>query len=146
MDAINVLLGEFAMLGPLHLAATSYMTGLIWFVQLVHYPGFARVPAEGFVGYTQAHVARTFWVVGPVMIAEATLALALVWRTPAETLGWVGFGLLAVVWLSTAILQVPAHDRLTREHDPAAIARLVRTNWLRTVAWTGRAVVALFLV
>ena len=31
-----------------HLAATLYMVGVIWFVQVVHYPLFARAGAEGF--------------------------------------------------------------------------------------------------
>ena len=31
----------------LHAAATLFMTGLIWFVQVVHYPLFARVGEDG---------------------------------------------------------------------------------------------------
>ena len=31
-----------------HLLATAFMTGLIWFVQLVHYPLMKEVAATGF--------------------------------------------------------------------------------------------------
>jgi hypothetical protein len=38
-----------------HLAATAAMVGLIWFVQVVHYPLFASVGADEFVAYENAH-------------------------------------------------------------------------------------------
>ncbi len=38
-----------------HLAATAAMTGLIWFVQVVHYPLFDLVGRAQFVGYEAAH-------------------------------------------------------------------------------------------
>jgi hypothetical protein len=40
-------------------------------------------------------------------------------------------------------LQVPLHTRLARGFDPAAHRQLVRTNWLRTLAWTLRALLLL---
>jgi hypothetical protein len=47
-------------------------------------------------------------------------------------------GLLAVNWLSTAAVQVPLHGRLAREYEEQAHRALVRTNWVRTAAWTAR--------
>jgi hypothetical protein len=46
--------------------------------------------------------------------------------------------LVAVVWASTAVLQVPRHQTLAASFDAAAHADLVRTNWIRTVAWSAR--------
>ncbi len=40
-----------------HITATLYMTGLIWFVQIVHYPLFARVGNAEFSAYEQRHTA-----------------------------------------------------------------------------------------
>ena len=34
-----------------HLLATTTMAGLIWFVQVVHYPLFAHVPASASAAY-----------------------------------------------------------------------------------------------
>ena len=72
--------------------------------------------------------------------------------TPARA--WGGAALLAVIWLSTALLSVPTHDALLRargEEEGGAAAgtstkmrrdelwqRLVRTNWVRTVCWSIR--------
>lgn len=42
-----------------HLFATAAMVGLIWFVQVVHYPLFASVGADGFTDYETAHRRRT---------------------------------------------------------------------------------------
>ncbi|MEQ1727476.1 MAG: hypothetical protein ABL982_03770 [Vicinamibacterales bacterium] len=61
----------------------------------------------------------------------------------ADWLAVAGAVLLAIIWASTALLQVPAHNRLERGFDADVHRRLVRTNWIRTVCWTARVVVAL---
>jgi hypothetical protein len=132
-----------------HGASTLMMAGLIWFVQVVHYPLFARVGAEGFPVYAGLHQRLTTMVVGPLMLAEAATAAWLTVRPPEgvpAALPIVGLALVAVVWLSTAALQVPCHRRLERGFDAAIGRRLVRSNWLRTIAWTARGVIALALL
>lgn len=128
-----------------HLLATTAMAGLIWFVQVVHYPLFRAVGAEHFVAYEQDHTRRTSWVVGPFMAVEGVTALLLV-VTPGAGLGragpLLGLVLLAIVHASTVTLQVPAHRRLSVEADLAVMDRLVATNWIRTAGWSGRAVLA----
>lgn len=129
----------------LHLAATAAMVGLIWFVQVVHYPLFDSVGADGFSDYESAHRWRTSFVVGPLMGVELLTAVALVVDPPdslGRSLPLVGLVVLFVVHASTVLLQVPAHDRLNLGHDPAVVARLVRTNWVRTAGWTTRGVLA----
>ena len=61
-----------------HAAATLFMTGLIWFVQVVHYPLLANVGADGFAAYAQRHSSLTTWVAGPAMLIELGAAMALV--------------------------------------------------------------------
>jgi hypothetical protein len=125
-----------------HLAATWFMTGLIWFVQVVHYPLFARVGNEDYANYQEAHARLTTWVVGPPMLVEAGTAIAIVitlGRGPCGAAWWIAAGLLALIWASTAFLQVPAHGRLAQGFDAKVHRRLVTTNWLRTVAWSVRA-------
>ncbi len=132
-----------------HPAATLAMGGLVWFVQVVHYPLFAAVGTVGFSTYSVAHARRTTWVVAPLMLAEAGSALLLaVYRPPAVAafLVWSGLGLLALIWASTAWLQVPRHTILAQGFDPATCTALVRTNWLRTGAWTLRGVLVLCMV
>jgi len=125
------------------------MVGLIWFVQVVHYPLKREVGEATFQRYQDAHMQRTSWVVGPPMLIEAFTALALpfVLSSPAAQIAaWVGVVLLAAVWVSTALLQVPAHARLQAGFDLAAHGRLVRGNWFRTAGWTVRSGIAMGLL
>lgn len=128
-----------------HAGATVAMAGLVWFVQLVHYPLFAHVGRDGFARYEAEHTRRTTWLVAPLMLAEAATALVLLAVDPS-VLTAVGAVLLGVVWLSTALVQVPLHRRLERGFDADAHRRLVRSNAVRTAAWTGRAAIALALL
>jgi len=132
-----------------HLAATLFMVGVVWFVQVVHYPLFARVGPEKFCLYSEAHSRLTTYVVGPPMLIEAATALLLVFRRPegvslAATL--IGLALVAVVWLSTALLQVPRHTTLGSGFDRRAWSGLVLSNWVRTVAWSARGMLVLWMV
>jgi hypothetical protein len=138
--------------GPIllvHLAATFYMVGLIWFVQRVHYPLFGAVGADNFAAYSQSHVARTGPIVGPAMIVEGATAAILLLATPSaipSSLVGFGAGLLLVIWLSTGLLQVPRHRDLIAGFDATAHRRLVTTNWIRTLAWSLRGGLALYMV
>lgn len=130
-----------------HALATAMMAGLIWFVQVVHYPMFALVGPESFARYEAVHQRRTTWVVGPLMLAELTTAVWIAFDPRGGgALAWAGLGLLGVIWISTALVQVPRHRRLERGLDEAVVRSLVRTNRVRTVAWTARAVIALLLL
>ena len=122
-----------------HCAATWFMVGLIWFVQVSHYPLFRLADP---VAYVPAHIRRTTLVVAPPMLLELALSVLLVWSRPGP-LAWTGLALLFFVWLSTALLQVPIHRRLARGFEAAPHRRLVRTNWIRTVLWSARGAVAM---
>ena len=131
-----------------HLASTLFMVGLIWFVQIVHYPLFARVGEEGFPLYSEAHSRLTSYVVGPPMLLEAGTALLLVFRRPEEiplSLALLGLALVAAIWLSTAVLQVPRHTALGSGFDRSQWSGLVGTNWIRTAAWSARGAVVLWM-
>ena len=69
------------------IASTLYMTGLIWFVQIVHYPLLGAVGGSEFSAYEQRHMSLTTWVVAPTMLVEAGTALLLFWfRTAGVSL------------------------------------------------------------
>ncbi|MEM7581814.1 MAG: hypothetical protein AAF560_00415 [Acidobacteriota bacterium] len=130
----------------LHAAATLAMTGLIWFVQLVHYPLFTHAAAGDFKGFASEHQQRTTWVVAPLMLTEAATATAIVAGDAASWWAWTGMVLLVIIWLSTALVQVPLHSLLATGFDSQAAKRLVLSNWVRTLAWTARAGIALHLL
>jgi hypothetical protein len=131
-----------------HLAATLYMVGVVWFVQVVHYPLFSRVGPEKFSLYSEAHSRLTTYVVGPPMLTEAATALLLVFRRPEGVplaAALTGLALVVVVWLSTALLQVPRHTTLGSGFDRRAWSGLVLSNWVRTVAWSARGGLVLWM-
>jgi hypothetical protein len=123
------------------------MTGLIWFVQVVHYPLMGAVGASGFAAYHAAHSRLTTLVVGPLMLVEAACA---VWialnRAAAPGAAWTGVALLAVVWGATFFISVPRHNLLAGGFDRAVIDSLVATNWIRTLVWSARAGLAAWMV
>lgn len=133
----------------LHVTATFFMLGVIWFIQVVHYPLFGTVDRENFVEYEAAHMRLTGWVVIPSMILELATGVLLLWQPldafPAFLL-WTGFFLLGVIWLSTLTLQGPMHKKLATEFDESLHRTLVSTNWIRTSAWTLRAGILIYVL
>ncbi len=125
----------------LQLGTTLPLVGLIWFVQIVAYPLFARVGADAFPAYHEAHARLITFVVAPLMVLELAGALAgAVTVDPAMPHGaaWLGAALVVIVWLVTFFGSVPQHAALTRGFDEHVHAALVATNWFRTAVWTLR--------
>jgi len=132
-----------------HLASTLFMIGVIWFVQVVHYPLMGLIAPEDVSRYEQAHTRLTMWMVGPPMLAELASGVLLLWIRPAAVSSlqaWTGIALLAVTCCSTQFVQIPCHARLSQAFDPAVHRRLVRTNWVRTVAWSLRGLLVLWML
>lgn len=132
----------------LQLASTLTMVGVIWFVQIVHYPLFGLVGTGGFDRYEHAHQTRTSRVVAPLMLLEAATAIALVWVRPAgvsPSLPGCGLLFVGLIWLSTYLCQMPAHMRLAQTFDAVTHRRLVDSNWIRTAAWTARGVLVVMM-
>ena len=131
------------------IGSTLFMVGLIWFVQVVHYPLFSQVGQALFTAYETAHTRLTTLIVGPAMLVEAATAALLIPFRPTEVLlsqVWVGAVLLAIIWLSTVLVQIPQHNVLAAGFDSRAHQLLVVSNWIRTAAWSGRGLLMLWMV
>jgi len=126
--------------------STLYMVGLIWFVQLVHYPLMSRVGPGAYADYQRAHQSLTSLAVGPAMLVELIASIGLVVDGPRDPLCWVGLGAVVALWASTALVQMPLHAALAEGFRAEVHASLVSTNWLRTMLWSGRGVLALWLI
>lgn len=126
---------------------TFALTGLIWLVQLVHYPGFASIDSSQSGSFHAMHSTRITWIVAPLMLVELLTSVAWCFDDSRRTTAFIGLALVAIIWGSTAFLQVPLHNQLSGGMSVVVIERLVRTNWIRTLAWSGRSVlVATWLV
>lgn len=120
------------------------MTGLIWTMQVVHYPLFSRV--GNLAAYETENMRITSWLVIPPMVLELALAGWLAWRLRRAD-AWIGLALAGVIWLSTFVLQAPAHAVLaTGAGNAHVLPVLLASNWIRTIAWTARGAIALRMV
>lgn len=135
-------MGDFVLL--INLLATWTMVGVIWFVQVVHYPLLSVVPVESAASVAVEHQRRTGWVVGAPMALEGVTTLALLVLVPegvAWFVPWLAGIPLAVALGATIFLSVPRHERMARDPDAQVGKELVSTNWVRTIAWTVRGVI-----
>ncbi len=132
-----------------HAVSTLFMAGMIWTIQVVHYPLFAEVGADRFPAYEAAHSARITWVILVPWAVQGLTTAALLVSSPAgvpRALVYAAAVLAAIPVLVTVSFSVPAHSVLSGGFDAAAHARLVGTNWLRTAAWTAHGAVATALL
>ena len=136
----------FAPLFLLDLAATLYMWGVIWTIQLAQYPLFARIGADQWGDYHAVYTRSITVVVLPAMVTELGTSALLALGRPAwlsPPLLWAGFACAQVTGAATLFVSVPLHDTLGRGFDADAIRRLAATNWLRTLFWTAHALLLL---
>ena len=133
-----------------HAAATCFLTGLVWVVQLVVYPSFLRVgrTAAWPAFHAQHSRGMTRAVVLPWAVEGVCCAVLLVRRPDGVPL-WLA-GLAGALGLATVVLtflvQVPLHGRLSRAYDERAARRLLASNRLRVLAWTGAAATGLAML
>lgn len=127
-----------------HKFCCYFLTGLIWTIQLVHYPSFCFAQEKTFTAFMNFHQMRISIIVIPVMLIELGLATLLVYLK-SNTWCWVNLSLLLVTWLATFVLSVPRHAKLEREFSPEIIHSLVTTNWPRTLLWSLRSLLLLLV-
>ena len=131
----------------LHCGSTWLLVGLIWLIQVVIYPRFLRMNETQFLKFHFAECVGAGLVFFPLMVIEAGTAVYLFYAGHREWPFLVGVGLTAVIWMSTAVVQAPMHARLLMTgFDAAMIRRLIRTNWVRTVAWTARGILVAWML
>lgn len=126
----------------LEILVTCMLCGLIWTIQWVHYPSFAFIDRERFTNFHAWHGRRIGLLVVILMPLELAAAVIAVEAAPDQAT-WIGLSLVVLIWLSTALIQIPAHKKLAEGFDPDAHRRLVRGNWIRTVAWSARSLLVL---
>ena len=135
-------MGDLVLL--INLLSTWTMVGVIWFVQVVHYPLLSVVPVQSAASVAVEHQRRTGWVVGAPMALEGVTTLALLVLVPegvAWFVPWLAGIPLAVALGATIFLSVPRHECMAREPDAQVGKELVSTNWVRTIAWTVRGLI-----
>ena len=129
--------------------ASCFMTGLIWTMQILNYPLLALVGADDVPRYEQAHNRRFSRLVGPgVAVTLASALIMIAWRPQGVPISIpiAALILLAVIIYSTVRHGGPSHARLAQQFDPKVQRLLVRTNWIRTAAWSSLGVLDLIAI
>lgn len=129
-------------------ATTWAMVGVIWLIQILVYPQLADVPRDAFPAFEQRHQQRVLRALAVFAPLEVVSALWL-FLDPGPVPRWmpfVGGIILAAIWISTALFYAPIHGRLSSAFDAELHDRLVRWNWLRTIAWSLRGLLVIAMV
>jgi len=132
-----------------HVGVTLYLVGLIWTIQIVHYPLFENVGRKDSTEYQRRHMSRITWVVAPPMIVELVTAVyfVVVGYGNLPSFGfWAGLGMVLLVWISTLVIQTPVHGKLSRGYEKRLVKKLVAGNWFRTILWSFRGILVLWMV
>ena len=131
-------------------AIIFYVTGGIWFVQIVVYPLFGKVGPNEYVAYHRFYSSR---VPLPVIVpgfASFLLPVVLVFLRPDSVpmslaLANAACGLIGLY--VTVVLEIPRHARLEKGGKQEDVIReLIRYNWPRTLSITGSALLTLLML
>ena len=127
----------------LHIVTTSMMIGVIWVIQLVHYPSFHFVDRNRYELFQDFHMRNISWIVFPIMSVELITGILLI-QSPvfghSNKLFFISMILLALIWFLTATLFISIHKNLSKGFNKHIINKLVNLNWLRTILWSLRMV------
>ncbi len=124
----------------LHLFISFALTGVIWFIQIVHYPSFHYIEKTNFKEFEQAHIYRTSILLGPLMTLEfvtGAFLLAISFYLPGHIL-WINFIFIVLIWSITWFWSIPLHKKMNRGKDRDLINNLILSNWPRAILWTGK--------
>ena len=125
-------------IADLHLFSCFAMTGIIWVIQLVHYPSFAFIDPTRSKRFQGFHMKWITFIVGPLMVLELFSAAFLVVKLYDQNLSWVLLLFLVLIWFNTMIFNIPCHNALMESYSDENVRKLVLWNWPRTILWSVR--------
>ena len=116
------------------------MTGIIWLIQIVHYPSFAFISKQKFISFERFHQKKISILVIPLMSCE------FISHFLSYTLGDFNFSLrsilptlaLLAIWFVTFFMCVPCHNKLCNCFDHGILKKLIFYNYFRTFFWSLR--------
>ena len=122
-----------------HLIFTSIMTGVIWVIQIVHYPSFHFIEKELYTAFQKFHMNKISIIVIPIMLAELITGMMLFLdKSSKSPFLIVSFVILVLIWLITGVFFSKAHNELMTGYQELVVNQLVVMNWIRTLLWTLR--------
>ena len=123
----------------IHFLSTSVMVGVIWVIQLLHYPSFHFVQKSDYPKFQQFHMSRISLIVIPAMIIEfITGIMMLQFGFSSNFLFISSLVILITIWGITFIFFTKMHQVLISGYNEIIVNRLISINWSRTLLWSLR--------
>ena len=135
---------EIEILSKVHFLSKSLMVGIIWVIQLLHYPAFNFIKESDYVEFQHFHMQRISFIVVPVMILELFSAFMLVYYLRSNLL-ILCLIILLFIWLITFVFFTKLHQSLLDGYDKTIVDKLVKINWSRTILWSLRLIILIYI-
>ena len=135
---------EIEILSNVHFLSTSIMVGIIWVIQLLHYPTFHFIKESDYEEFQHFHMQRISFIVVPVMALELFSAFMLVYYIQSNLL-ILCLIILIFIWLITFAFFTKLHQSLLDGYDKTIVDKLVRINWSRTILWSIRLIILIYI-
>ncbi len=130
-----------------NLFASFFLCGLIWIIQIVHYPFFKYTDPQRFEEAMTFHRKKISLIVVPIMLVELVSSFWLSFFSKIYTTHHIaGFIIVLLIWGITFTIQVPLHGKLSNNRNQQIIHKLVQSNWTRTVLWSAKALLGIWIL
>ena len=127
------------------LIVSSILLGLILVIHFVHYKSFNFIDIEKFVEFHKFHTKNISFLVIPLMIIEVVISIIICYFY-FSILSLINLSLVALIWITTFLLQVPSHNKLSTGKSIAEIEKLVSGNVFRVYLWFFKAIVSTLII
>ena len=136
---------SFVLLFYSNLIVSSILLGLILVIHFVHYKSFNFIDVEKFVEFHKFHTKNISFLVIPLMIIEVVISIIICYFY-FSILSLINLSLVALIWITTFLLQVPSHNKLSTGKSIAEIEKLVSGNVFRVYLWFFKAIVSTLII
>ena len=125
-----------------NLVVNSVLLGIIMMTQFVNYP-LMKSYDESFYTIHQNYMKSMSYLAGPMMVLEFLIISFLFLLNFGNRVTTAMFLVTCLIWISTFLIQVPIHQKLTKKKEKKLIQQLINTNWIRTILWSVKLVLCL---
>ena len=126
-----------------HAAICLALACLVWLIQLVVYPAFKAIDPVQFGAWHLRYTTTVTRLIGPLILLQTGGVAVRRGSLTESTPLWIAECTLTLLaWLATGAISVPLHRKLQKERSERLIHILIQTNWIRTIAWTGTAILS----
>lgn len=118
-----------------NLILNAILVGVILITQFVSYPLLKKIEFN-FESFHKNYVSRIGPIVAPIMILELIMVFLLCIQDYENIICLIVTLFTILIWVSTFLIQVPIHNRLSKTKKSKQIRMLINSNIIRTILWT----------